>query len=322
MGNFSIALCTYNGERHLRALLASLASQVDAPAELVACDDRSTDGTLRLLQDFERTAPFPVRVEVNDRNLGAAKNFERAFSLCRAGWIAPCDQDDVWHFDKLQRFAQELRSVPAAGLVFGDLALVSSSGDPLAGTQWQFLGFTSTLQEQVRRGRALDVLLRFNVVNGTAMAFRADLASWLLPIPSDWLHDEWVALLASAVADVAIVTAPVVDYRVHDGQQVGPAVTGLFSQVLHARRHMGHDYFERKVRRSEEALERLQTSPLPLHGPGVRDRFVAQLDHARARLRLRGQTLRRPLTAIRELRCGNYRRFGYGWKSFMQDLLL
>ena len=63
---FSVAMCTYNGARFLREQLDSIAAQTRPPDELVVCDDRSTDGTTAVVEAFAASAPFPVRLHVND----------------------------------------------------------------------------------------------------------------------------------------------------------------------------------------------------------------------------------------------------------------
>src|SRR5947208_14214106 len=99
--SISVAMCTYNGERFLKEQLESLAAQTRQPDELVVCDDRSTDSTPHIVEAFARAAPFPVRLEVNDRCLGSTKNFEHAILRCTGALIALSDQDDVWHPEKL-----------------------------------------------------------------------------------------------------------------------------------------------------------------------------------------------------------------------------
>ena len=73
----SVALCTYNGERFLWEQLESLARQTQLPDELVVCDDCSTDHTVDLVHKFALTAPFKVRVFVNEQQAGVTKNFEK-----------------------------------------------------------------------------------------------------------------------------------------------------------------------------------------------------------------------------------------------------
>src|SRR5262249_17682438 len=105
----SVALATFNGEKFLREQLHTLATQKVKPAELVACDDGSTDRTIAILQEFARTAPFPVRIIENTERLQYKANFMQAASLCVAPLIAFCDQDDIWHADKIDALGQAFK---------------------------------------------------------------------------------------------------------------------------------------------------------------------------------------------------------------------
>src|ERR1700759_3102252 len=107
MDGFSVAMCPYNGARFVGEQLESIAAQTLAPSELVVCDDRSTDATVRLVESFPARGPFSVRLGVTEHTLGSKKIFERAVSLCRGELIALSDQDDVWLPGKLARLAAE-----------------------------------------------------------------------------------------------------------------------------------------------------------------------------------------------------------------------
>lgn len=102
MQQVSVAMATYNGAAFLGEQLASIRAQTLLPSELVVCDDGSTDDAVIILEEFARTAPFPVRIERNEKNLGHADNFLKAASLCRSPLVAYCDQDDVWAPKKLE----------------------------------------------------------------------------------------------------------------------------------------------------------------------------------------------------------------------------
>ena len=97
----SVAMTTYNGQAHLEAQLDSLARQTLLPAELVVCDDCSTDNSVAVVEAFAGRAPFPVHIHRNPTQLRVLENFHRAFSLCSSPFIAYCDQDDVWAPDKI-----------------------------------------------------------------------------------------------------------------------------------------------------------------------------------------------------------------------------
>ena len=112
----SVAMATFNGERHLAAQLESIAQQTLAPHELVVSDDGSTDSTLEIVEAFERRAPFHVRIERNPTRLGFAANFLTAAERCEGELIAFADQDDVWLSTKLERAAAAF----APGVVLGE----------------------------------------------------------------------------------------------------------------------------------------------------------------------------------------------------------
>src|SRR5438128_2977881 len=97
----SIAMCTYNGEQFLRDQLASIAVQTRPPDELVVCDDHSADATCEIVARFAASSPFPVRLHVNEQNLGSTKNFEHAIRLCEGDIIALSAQYDDWLPEKL-----------------------------------------------------------------------------------------------------------------------------------------------------------------------------------------------------------------------------
>jgi glycosyltransferase involved in cell wall biosynthesis len=105
---FSIAMTTYNGERFLDGQLRSLSEPTLAPAELVVCDDGSTDQTVDILKRWAQRLPFPLRFFQNEQRLGSRRNFLKAASLCVSDYIAFCDQDDVWSKNKLATVASYL----------------------------------------------------------------------------------------------------------------------------------------------------------------------------------------------------------------------
>ena len=65
----SVALCTYNGEKYLAEQLDSILSQSIVVDEIVVCDDGSTDGTIRILDEFENKFPLVFKIFKNEKNI-------------------------------------------------------------------------------------------------------------------------------------------------------------------------------------------------------------------------------------------------------------
>jgi glycosyltransferase involved in cell wall biosynthesis len=216
----SVAMCTYNGERFLAAQLASIAKQTRLPDELVVHDDKSSDNTVAILQEFAQSARFPVRIIENPRNLGYVQNFEAAIRNCDADLIALADQDDVWYPTRLERSELELNTYPKAGLVFSDADLVDDHDRLLGETLWHRLGFLGKRKRDLQSGRFV-VLAKHRFATGATMMLRASLRDRCLPIGSGWIHDEWIIMIAAAFSEVRPVDQPLIRYRIHGSQQVG-----------------------------------------------------------------------------------------------------
>jgi glycosyltransferase involved in cell wall biosynthesis len=319
----SVALCIYNGEAHLAEQLDSLAAQSRLPDELVVCDDRSTDATVSIVETFAKRAPFPVRLHVNESNLGSTKNFDRAFGLCQGDVIFPCDQDDVWLPEKLARMQAAFAESPSIGLVVSDAWLVGPNLERTGMTAWPNLPFTRSMRNSFERGGATDVLLRYNVVTGVAMAFRADLRDLVLPIPMSWVHDGWIGFLAAAVADVRLLGEPLVLYRQHGAQQLGIPKRTLARELRTAFHQRDHDYFRGLAESFDDLTARLRQHSGRLRDTSVIERAAEKAAMARSQMRMREVgRLRRIGMALGHLWAGRYRRYNRGWKAFAVDVCL
>lgn len=87
----SVAMATYSGGRHLRGQPGSIDSQTCAQDEIVVCDDRSQDGTSRILEECRRAREG--RHYVNEIRAGVHNDFERAIRNCTGDCIAISDQE-------------------------------------------------------------------------------------------------------------------------------------------------------------------------------------------------------------------------------------
>src|SRR5436189_3186722 len=204
----SVAMCTYNGAPYVREQLASIAGQKRLPDELNISDDGSHDATLSIVKEFARTAPFPVAVSVNPRNVGTVKNFEKAISLCTGDVICLSDCDDAWETHKLEMIERCFLNEPGTGVIFSDAELVDAQLKPLGRTLSASVGFDSRRKRRVRNGKSLDICLAQQAfVTGATMAYRAEFNDIILPIPDEGplYHDGWIALILSPLTAFAYI---------------------------------------------------------------------------------------------------------------------
>jgi glycosyltransferase involved in cell wall biosynthesis len=216
MASVSVALAAWNGQRHIRRQLDSIAAQSCIPAELVITDDGSQDDTVGIIEAFAKTAPFPVKLHRNESRLGYRANFMRAAGLCRSELIAFCDQDDYWHRDKIALSMEPFCDpevlltyhnalvVDADGRRIGSLATCAASSPmlaPMAAGPWQFApGFTEVFRRR---------LLQLSDLWPKSL-YQLDGSR---PLP----HDRWIFFLAAVFGKIGYLHQPLASYVRHGG---------------------------------------------------------------------------------------------------------
>jgi glycosyltransferase involved in cell wall biosynthesis len=317
----SVALCTYNGCRYLPEQLQSIAQQTRLPDELIIADDRSTDDTLKIIDAFKRSAGFPVHITINPKNLGVTKNFEQAISLCSGEVIVLSDQDDCWHPEKLRHILAEFSRSPQVGLVFSNAELVDDSLRPLGYRLWERVGFHRDKQLRAIQGNLFRLLLKENYVTGATMAFRSHFRRAILPVPSNFVHDAWIALIISAMADVALIPDPLIKYRLHAGNQIGVSPLGFAGRWRRALKADDHTFFT-QAENYRRVLERLAAMPdTPQIAPRINE-LQEKLNHLHQRAKMRQEPIARFMLAFKELVQLRYHHYSSGWASFAKDVFL
>lgn len=324
---FSVALCTHNGSRYLRSQLESISTQTRLPDELVICDDASVDDTVRIIEQFAASAPFRVRLDINPRNLGSTKNFEKAIQLCEGGLIALADQDDVWLPDKLKSIENEFLRAPNVGLVFSDAEVVDENLRPLGIRLWTSVGFDEKLQRELKSSRGLNVLLPGWTVTGATMAFRSQFRAIALPIPNDipMIHDGWIAAVVAAVANVAFIEQPLIKYRQHRQQQIGapkppgPEEPKGFNNLRDAMSRTNPYSLITSI--GEKVRSRLLERCEDFDCAAAVRRLDERLYHLRTREGLPKSKFKRLPHVTRELVTRRYHLYSKGLQSALKDLL-
>lgn len=199
----SIALCTYNGETFLHEQLDTLVNQTYPNLEIIALDDKSTDGTLKTLKAYQQKYPN-IKVLENEKNLGYTKNFEKAIALCNGDFIALCDQDDVWALNKI---ALMVDKIDDHVLIYHDSQFTDSSGNVLNKKLSDITNFYA--------GDQPEAFIFFNCISSHAMLFHKSLIKEILPIKTEQHHDAWIAYIACNLGKIKAHKECLVNYRQH-----------------------------------------------------------------------------------------------------------
>lgn len=214
----SIALCTYNGARFLADQLDTLVNQTYSNIEVVVVDDCSTDDTYAILMSYsEKYSNFYVYKNLH--NLGFAKNFEKAFGYCNGAYVALCDQDDLWHPDKIKL---QVRAIGNNQLIYHDSELIDEFGNPLSdlykiSEDQSQIDHRNKMSEfyNFYKGERSEVFLLKNCISGHTILARKELISKALPFNSEFYHDWWIAYVAVNIGTVDFIPQCLVKYRRH-----------------------------------------------------------------------------------------------------------
>lgn len=244
----SVAMCTYNGAQFIEEQLRSIIDQTIPVGEVVVCDDRSTDETLVIIEKIAKETSIPIRIYINETNLGCVANFEKAISLCNGEVIFLSDQDDIWMPNKVEVITRWFDQHPTMNVVFGDAILIDEHGKTILKAQipyfvenyhtdldlpamlWEDIGFSKLSQRQFDEGWGLELWLQMNRATGATMAFRSEFGKKLhVSIGHDY-HDFILSLEALQVGCLGYITIPLTKYRQHQGQSVGCSFKNVYTK--------------------------------------------------------------------------------------------
>lgn len=211
-------MATFNGEAFLPTQLASLVAQTRPPDELVISDDGSTDGTIAVIEAFARTASFPVVILKDQPRLQYRGNFMRAAQRCTGDWIAFCDQDDVWHPERIARSVAALEADDDVLLATHNARIISEAGDPVGANLYRSGHLPPLAPPLTLRPWQITV------------SFTQTISASLLPFVRYWpesvdpnadadgaplAHDQFFIIAATSLGRIAYEDEPLADYRQH-----------------------------------------------------------------------------------------------------------
>jgi glycosyltransferase involved in cell wall biosynthesis len=132
MGNtnplVSVGIPVYNGENFLEAALDSILTQTYENLEIIISDNASTDSTPAICT---RYAARDKRINYvqNDRNLGAAKNYNLTVELAQGKYFKWAAHDDICAPTFIEQCVAELEREPAAVLAYPKTIVIDRNGN-------------------------------------------------------------------------------------------------------------------------------------------------------------------------------------------------
>ena len=167
----SVGLPVYNGAEHLAKALDGVLDQDLEDFEVIVCDNASSDATAEIARGYV-ARDARIRYHRNERNLGLAGNFNKAFQLAGGKYFKWWAHDD-WHpRNLLSRTTEVLEADPSAVLCATGVAIMDDDDEVFE--EWRPEGDLLTPPPHVRFHRLLWTLGEthhlFSVMRADALA--------------------------------------------------------------------------------------------------------------------------------------------------------
>ena len=218
-----ILLATYKPNPiFLDLQLESLNNQNYPDLFLQVRDDSADDQYYAMIETALalKITAFSYELKRNEKNIGSNSTFERLTLDAQGDWLAYCDQDDDWLPTKIATLVT-LANQANAVLAYSDLAIIDAKNHQ---THTSFRAMNPRLKH-VQGSGLFDFFLRRNSVTGCTMLVRLDIAHKALPFEKKfYVHDHWLALVASSLGIIAYHADPLIRYRIHDNNQIGNSI--------------------------------------------------------------------------------------------------
>ena len=126
----SVVIPTHDRSALVQRAIESALAQTHREVEVIVVDDGSHDSTVSDLHTRYGDDDRVVTIATENRGPSAARN--TGLDAATGTHAAFLDSDDVWHQWKLEFQLRCLELVPAAGMIWSDMAAVDPDGAPVA----------------------------------------------------------------------------------------------------------------------------------------------------------------------------------------------
>lgn len=154
----------YNVEKYLRRCLDSLLGQTMDDYEIICVNDCSPDGSLAILQEYQRKYPDKVRILQNEVNMGQGRSRARAILEAEGEYICFIDSDDYVKTDYMETYLREMEKEPCDCVIGGYIRDTEGTfrDYPASDSDWSLLTYTVAWGKLFRRSFLVEHQIDFS----------------------------------------------------------------------------------------------------------------------------------------------------------------
>lgn len=144
----SIVIPVHNAEEYVREALDSCINQTYTNLEIVVVDDKSEDGTLNILREYEQR-DSRVKVLAVEKQNGLGNVINIGIRESNGKYIARMDADDIMCPERIEKQARYLESNPNCVAVGGQIDIIDEQGNVVGHREY------AIKDEDIKRNRFL-----------------------------------------------------------------------------------------------------------------------------------------------------------------------
>ncbi len=211
----SVAIAAYNGEKYIKEQLISILNQSGTVDEVIICDDKSTDDTVKICKDFiEQNGLDNWFVFENEVNKGYCHNFYGAIEKCKGDVIFLADQDDKWQENKVERMIKTLKENKDIYVLSSRYDVIDSFGNVIENSGITYLGdkFDGSIEYL-----DFNSFIGCSYIRGFSLCFKKEIKEKLKPLDFKSLlsHDWYICMLGTLLSKTAVLNEKLGFYRYH-----------------------------------------------------------------------------------------------------------
>lgn len=213
----SVVVTTYNGEKYILKQLNSIANQTLCADEVIILDDKSTDSTQAIVNDFLASVDRRKtnwRFIQNENNLGYSLNFYKGIKEATGGLIFLCDQDDIWHPTKLEKMSEAMKTSDAT-LISCRYDLIDGDGEKIENAK---IRYNDHNNDGSLTPLCAKEMVGCSMLRGCSICFKAEIKPYLADLDLSHLlsHDWLISIISALTGKVYWLNLALFDYRLHD----------------------------------------------------------------------------------------------------------
>ena len=227
MIKISIAMTTYNGSKYIVEQLDSLKNQTLPADEVLIFDDGSSDDTPQIVSSYIKENELTNwSFSVNKNNLGFKENFFQAIEKTSGDYIFLCDQDDVWHSNKIEVMIGLLERNKDIQMLCTGFRKIDENSNPIIEKHKSFTSNNGLIKGRIKTGTIKKIelrkIIRYNISPGCTSACTKKCKEFYLKNASKKAPHDWeLSLFGCILHGLYFYNAVLNDYRLHENNTIG-----------------------------------------------------------------------------------------------------